>query len=83
MKLRLVLQVQPKLPVQPALSVCDTAMEHSADAQLPVPTAAELLTMLQERVGALEAQCSSQQVDCMQLCCCESHPDHPLHSNWR
>ena len=66
LKVHLVLQVQPTLPVQPALSVCDTAMEHSTDAQLPVPTAAELLTTLQERVVALEAQCSSQQVDSMQ-----------------
>ena len=63
--MQLVLQVQPRLPVQPALSVCDTAMEHSTDAQLPVPTAAELLTTLQKRVVALEAQCSSQQVGSM------------------
>lgn len=64
------LQVQFSSAPQPALSVCCTTMEYDADAQPPVSTAAELLTTLQERVVALEAQSSSQQVGCVQLCGC-------------
>ena len=68
------LQVLFSSAPQPALSICRSTMEHDADAQPPVSTAAELLTTLQERVVALEAHSSSQQVGCVQSRGCVAQP---------